>query len=70
MVVLAKREEPIIGVVLSKIDKKRPVVLATVRSIPEFFSRLTEWPPDAKLSVTDDVHAAFREAIVDPTRLL
>lgn len=69
-VALGSPEHPIAGVVLSRTESKRPVVIAAVASVPEFFQRLREWPDDAKLYVPSDVHAAMMAALDDPSRLL
>jgi hypothetical protein len=69
MVGLGSPERPIAGIVISRPKSKRPIVIAGVASIAEFFARLPEWPEDAKLVVPDDVRAALVADIADPSRL-
>lgn len=70
LVGLGSAAHPIAGVVLSRLETKRPIVVASVASVPEFFARLSEWPEDAKLMVPSDVHAELVATLEDPSRLL
>ncbi len=62
MVALGRTDAPIAGVVLSRTTSKRPVVIATVKTLDEFLSRFAEWPADAKLSVPEDATAQLPAA--------
>jgi hypothetical protein len=70
MVALTRPDAPIAGVVLSRADSKHPIVIGTVATIEEFFTRLSDWPEDAKLSVPDDVARAIELDLPRAGRLI
>lgn len=60
----------IAGIVVARTGTKRPVVVASVASVDEFFARFAEWP-DAKLVVPEESRAAsLLASVADTARIV